>query len=231
MKNFTFTLLFILSVCLSYTTTAQKRTIDFSPFQEISFGIPGKLYLRQGPQSVEIDCDDDIYEKIKFRISGNKLIIESNSSWGWNNIQKSDVTLYVSMENIEEINLSGSGEVIGEGEFETGDLSISISGSGNMNLNASANYITTTISGSGRINLEGNAEKMKARISGSGNVKADNFIVDIVDASISGSGDVYITAKEEITAHISGSGNVYYNGDPKRKDAHASGSGKIRKMN
>jgi len=52
----------------------------------------------------------------------------------------------------------------------------------------------------------------------------------VVDASISGSGSVYITANQEIDERISGSGGVYYKGNPDKVSSRASGSGKVRKL-
>ncbi|MFT6866192.1 MAG: hypothetical protein ACJA08_001021 [Cyclobacteriaceae bacterium] len=231
MKNFTNYLLLIVTVFAFTHTSAQKRTVDLPSFSELSFGIPGKLYLSQGKQNISIDCSDDVFDKIEFRISGNKLIIESKSNWGWNGIKNTELTIYISMENIEEIGLSGSGELIGEQKINANNLKLRLSGSGSMSLEASASDLSTSISGSGRMILTGNAEILKAKISGSGSIKAEDVTVNIVDASISGSGNVYITVNEEIKARISGSGSVYYKGDPKQKDSHASGSGKIRQMN
>ncbi len=230
-KNVTSLLLLVLFLCSVNLVNGQKRTVDLPSFSKLSYGIPGTLYLRQGAQRVEIECSDDTFEKIEFRISGDELIIESKDNRGWSNIGKSDLTIYVSMENIEGVNLSGSGELIGEQSINTDDLKLRISGSGNITLATSASGLSAEISGSGKITLSGKANSLKARISGSGNVKAENLTVDTVDASISGSGDIYITANEEITARVSGSGNVYYKGEPERRDSQSSGSGRIVRMN
>lgn len=224
-------LLLVLVLGVTHSITAQKRTVNLASFSELSYGIPGTLYLRQGAQRVEIECSDATFAKIEFRISGDELIIESKDNRGWGNISKSDLTIYVTMENIDGVNLSGSGELIGEQSINADDLKLRISGSGDITLTTSASDLSAEISGSGKIMLSGKANSLKARISGSGNIKAENLTVDTVDASISGSGDVYITANEEITARVSGSGNVYYKGDPERRDSQSSGSGRIVRMN
>ena len=60
---------------------------------------------------------------------------------------------------------------------------------------------------------------------GSGKVNAETFEINEFSASISGSGSVRITAKEELDVRISGSGKVYYHGTP-RVNSSSSGSGK-----
>ena len=212
------------------TSTAQRRTIDVDDFSKISFGLPETLHLSQGSnESVEIEASEEAFERMKFVADGSKLKIRSKRSNSWKNWNNMKVTIYVTMKNIEEINLSGSGQIIGKNKFETDDLSLSISGSGNMEINTNSEDVDLRISGSGKIGLEGSADRADVSISGSGSVKGENFEVNVCKASISGSGSI-ITARKEIDARISGSGSVRYNGNPDQVSGHSSGSGKVRKL-
>lgn len=212
--------------------SAQKRNVDVGSFTELSLGIPGKVYLKQGAkEKVEIDCDDDLFEKIEFEMSGDRLKIKKEGSYNWRDgWRNSDVTVYVTMRTIEGISVSGSGDLEGEGTFEVEDIDLAVSGSGDMEVSLNADDMEMRISGSGSIRLSGNAKDTEARISGSGRVKAEDLTVETFDASISGSGSCYITVTEELEARISGSGSVYYAGNPKRVNSNSSGSGKVRKM-
>ncbi|MEQ9403497.1 MAG: head GIN domain-containing protein [Cyclobacteriaceae bacterium] len=222
---------FLIITIISFGLSAQKRTIEVSGFTELSFGISGTVYLTQGSnEKVEIDCSDEIFEKIEFELKGDRLSIKNRDKWNWRGISRSDVDIYITMKEIEEISLSGSGTIQGENTLNTDDIQLSVSGSGSMELDMNGREVGMRISGSGDIELEGKAERSDARISGSGKVRAKDFEVKIFEASISGSGNCYITASEEISASISGSGNVYYNGNPDRLVSNSSGSGKIRKM-
>lgn len=219
--------LLLLSI-IALHASAQKRTIDVSDFSELSLGIPGILYLTQGSdEKVEIDCSDSVFEKIEFEMKGDRLHIR-NENWR-NGFKNSDVKVYVTMKDIEHIGVSGSGTIESTNTINTDELTLAISGSGDMELNAKAEEVSFRISGSGSIKMDGSAEQADARISGSGKVRADDFSVRIFEASISGSGNCYITASEEINAKISGSGSVYYSGDPDKLISNSSGSGKIRK--
>ena len=59
----------------------------------------------------------------------------------------------------KEINLSGSGKVIGESKFDVEDLDISVSGSGKLDMDVHAENIESGISGSGNITLGGSFRK------------------------------------------------------------------------
>ena len=225
----------ITAVFLSFiiSTHAQKRDINVGSFSELSLGIPANLYLRQGSnESVEIDCDDDIFEDIEFDLRGDRLVIKKEGKgWDWSRgWRKSEVDIYVTMKAINAISVSGSGNIEGEGTLKTEDLELSVSGSGNMNLDLNTDDLETRISGSGSIMLAGDANEADARISGSGKVKAEGLTVKTIEARISGSGSCYITVEEAIEASISGSGSIYYAGDPNRVISNSSGSGKVRKL-
>ena len=225
-------LLLILFSALSLTPFAQKREVPVNNFSELSFGVPGRLYLTQGDENkVVIDCSDATFDKLTFDERGRELLIRPRDrGWNWRGFGGRDITIYMVMKDIEAIALSGSGDLIGENEFKTGDLEVVLSGSGNLEIEAQSNDLDLKISGSGNIEMAGIARDVSARISGSGKIEAEKLKVRSLDAKISGSGNVYITAKEEIYASISGSGNVYYKGDPDRVQSNSSGSGKIRKM-
>ncbi len=224
------TLLLITTIALP--SLAQKRSIDVGSFNELSLGISATVYLKQGSdERVEIECDDDLFDKIEFEMKGDRLVIKKEGKWNWNDgWRRSEVDIYVTMKDIEELSVSGSGLIESDGKLETEDVRLSVSGSGDMDLDISSDEMDLRISGSGSIQLNGNAREAEARISGSGRVKAEDLTVKVFEASISGSGSCYITATEEVSANISGSGSVYYSGEPDRVISNSSGSGKVKKM-
>ncbi len=222
----------LLSITISIPAFSQKRMVDVGNFSELSLGIAGTVYLKQGSTNkVEIECDDDIYDEIEFELRGDRLVIKKEGDWNWGNgWRKSEVDIYVTMKTIEGLSVSGSGLIEGQGKFETEDIKLSVSGSGDMELELESDEMELRISGSGSIRLGGNAQEAEARISGSGKVKAEDLTVKVFSARISGSGSCYVNATDEIEASISGSGSVYYSGNPDRVISNSSGSGKVRKM-
>ncbi len=206
---------------------SQKETRDVSEFTKISFGISGHLYIRQGnTQSLVLEGDD--LDEVVTEVSGGKLRIKRRSSvWNWGN---NKIDVYITVRNLEGINLSGSGRVIGETKFEVDDLDLSVSGSGDIEMDVYANRIDTGISGSGSVELKGVSVKHKVSISGSGKMDAEYLEAETYDIRISGSGSCRINVSKEIDASVSGSGSIYYKGNPDKVYHHASGSGKIRKI-
>lgn len=222
----------LLAITVSLSAFGQKRTVDVDNFSELSLGINGTVYLKQGSSNkVEIECDDDVFEEIEFEMRGDRLVIKKEGNWSWGSgWRRTEVDIYVTMKSIEGLSVSGSGLIESDGTLKTEDIKLSVSGSGDMELDLESDEMDLRISGSGSIRLNGTAQEAEARISGSGRVKAEDLTVKIFTARISGSGSCYITATDEIDASISGSGSVYYAGNPDRVISNSSGSGKVRKM-
>ncbi len=219
-----------LFLMVALSISAQRREVDVDNFSEISFGLPGTLYLTQGDNDkVEIECSDESFERIEFKMDGSKLKIQ-NERGSWRNWNNEKVKVYVTMRDIEGIRVSGSGDLIGENRFDTDDLYLIVSGSGSIEIRTNSEDVDLGVSGSGSIELNGSADSADISISGSGKVRAKDFEVGVCEVSISGSGSCYITALKEIDAQISGSGSVYYGGNPDRVRSNSSGSGKIRKL-
>ena len=218
----------IFTITFINQSNAQRETRRVDDFTKVSFGISGNLYIKQGSeQSVELKGDD--LDEIETEVSGGKLRIKyEKSGWNWG---RDRVDVYVTIEKLEALTLSGSGKVYGESLFKTDDLDLSVSGSGDLELDIDADRVETGISGSGGVVLSGDAVSHRISISGSGKLNAEDLETETYRIQISGSGSCRIHATKEIDASVSGSGSIYYKGDPDKVYSSTSGSGKVKKIN
>jgi len=209
-KHITLLLLLISGFAFGQT----KETRNVGTFTKIAFRIPGKLILKQGsPQSVVLEGDKEVLDKIETDVDGNKLSIGRADKWHWNDWGWRDekrITAYVTVSNIEGVSVSGSGDVVGTGKFSTGDLELKVSGSGSLDIEADAKgEVTADVSGSGDLNMKGSCQSFDSGVSGSGKVNVTATIAGKADVSVSGSGKVTASGKaQQIKATISGSGKV-----------------------
>jgi hypothetical protein len=166
----------------------EKREV--SEFNKVHLKGSGNVVLTQGEQqSLQIKTDDNIMPLIETTVSGEKLTI----SHGNHHLRPTSFEVYITLENIEGVGISGSGDIIGKGRFVTDTLYAEISGSGDMDLEVETGLLETKISGSGSIHLSGKAEDYTVSISGSGKINA--FDVDAkgrpqINTKISGSGSL-----------------------------------------
>jgi hypothetical protein len=191
---------------------AQKReTRDVSTFTKVNYRIHGKLFIRQGnTQKVELEADADVLEKIETEVSGNKLSIGMKDKW-WNwNWGNEKLTVYITVKNLEGFYLSGSGDVVGETAFNTGDIEIKIGGSGNLKMEINATgEMDADISGSGNMELKGKCASLDSDVSGSGRATLALAVSGEASFGISGSGKITASgSSDKVKTSISGSGKL-----------------------
>lgn len=218
-----FSIILISATLIAFGQEKEER--DVSSFTGVSLGIHGDLYLTQGsPQKVVVQAEKDL-DELETEVRDGVLRIKTDN---WNSRIKG-VKIWITMPEVESLNVSGSGELLAETSIDAEELDLKVSGSGKIKISElKAEEIGAAISGSGDIVLAGAAEEMEIRISGSGDVHAEGLKVSECGIKISGSGSCKIDATEELDVSVSGSGNVTYYSDP-QIDARVSGSGKVRK--
>src|SRR6478609_6431280 len=122
----------VMLLCASFSFAQNRETKNVDTFTKISFRVPGKLYLRQGsPQKVEIEGGKDALSETVVKVEGSKLIIGREGKWNWNFGKDDEVNVYVTVENVDGLSVSGSGDIIGETKIVSKELELNVSGSGN----------------------------------------------------------------------------------------------------
>jgi len=137
-----------------------------------------------------------------------------------------EMRIFITLPEITEVKISGSGKIISENMLKADDLEVGISGSGDITLGVLADDINTSISGSGNVVLEGEADEIRFLVSGSGDLRAFDLMARKAEVEISGSGDVEVYVTEQLNVSITGSGDVLYHGNPSL-NVSISGAGEV----
>ncbi|MEO8719725.1 MAG: head GIN domain-containing protein [Ginsengibacter sp.] len=181
--------------------------------------------------NIKVEADENLLPYIETTVDDGTLLVQFKKNL--NLKPRSKMVVYVSMNKIKNLQLSGSGNINGTGEFGSDEQTkVNISGSGNINLNSvSFKDAELNISGSGNIELKkGNVENLKASVSGSGNIDCSGVTSQNVVVKISGSGNASVNVNKDLSASINGSGNVYYKGKATNITTKVAGSGKAIRM-
>jgi hypothetical protein len=218
------------------TIKSSKRALSpderaVSNFKGISSSGSFEILVTMGNrESLRIEGDEDVIKNIETVVENGILKIrnKNRSSWNWNS-GRSEVTITISAKTLNNITLSGSGNITVKGPVKSNQLTTTVSGSGNIFLTADAEEYLGTISGSGKIKVDGKADKAEIRISGSGDFEGKDLKTSEAAVRISGSGNAYISADKSIDAAVSGSGNIRYRGNAQVSKSK-SGSGSISKL-
>lgn len=181
------------------------------------------LIIRQDDeQLLEVEADDNILPIISTSVRGGELKIKSTRSYR----SREDVKVYITVADLEELKIRGSGDVYGESVITGDRLNLEISGSGNMDMEVYYDHLFSEINGSGNFSLQGEASDQEVRINGSGDYHAADLLSAEANVNISGSGNSFINVSDFLRAEIQGSGDIIYYGNPE-VNSSIRGSGKL----
>lgn len=219
------------SGCVAYETergsgNVVKETRSVEPFHSVDLRGTGNVFIEQsGSTGLEIEAEDNLLPLLETYVSNGVLVIRPE-----NFIQPTKpINIYIEMDEIRGLSVSGSGDIKGSTPLETDDLEIEIAGSGDIILEVNASSLKSRIEGSGDILLKGSTSRHDIEVAGSGSVKALELSTEITYVWMSGSGNTEVLAAQLLDVEISGSGNVIYSGSPEEFRTEVSGSGNIKK--
>ena len=204
------------SICTKGEGVITAKSLPIGTFSGVLLTEACDVIISQGDvQGVIAIGHPNIIERIKTDVKSNNWKIDFVGGC----YKDYELTLYITVPNINYVTLSGSGDILINNFTNQGNLSLNISGSGEINLNEfdGAENLGVTISGSGDINANkafSDLIKTDINISGSGTFDAFPIETNECIIDISGSGRAYISVVEKLDVNISGSGSVFYKGRP-----------------
>jgi hypothetical protein len=207
--------------------TTQDRSINHA--ERIKLAGSYDVEITQGSvTSVKVEADDNILPYIVTTEEGGVLVIKSKDHI--NLVTDHTVKVYITTDKLEQLQLAGSGNIIGKNKFTGGDkLTLKIAGSGDMRLEINTPHIDANISGSGSMTLKGETQDQQIQISGVGDYNAEELKSENAVVKIAGSGNVRVFADAVLDVSIAGVGSVYYKGNASVKQ-HVAGSGEVKKI-
>lgn len=203
--------------------TSQPREV--AAFSSIQLEASADVAVKVGqPQRLVVVADSNLLQHVKTEVRGGKLVIDMDGDAR----PKTPLRVEVSVPELKELEIDGSGDVTVEGA--KGDSSLSIDGSGDIRWMGEAGALRVEIEGSGGVTLAGSATQLTVEVSGSGDVDAKELKARDAVVEVEGSGDVAVQMDGgKLRAEVSGSGDVAWSGEATVERAVVSGSGAIRK--
>ena len=234
---FTLVLLSVASLAFAQTT---NKTLELSEFQSIYVNSNYTVYLKQtNKQEVKVEALTEIYSLTEIKVENGVLLINverkpdnpNKSIWSKIDDIKLNPTMkvYVSVKNVNELQVNGGGKIISENSISSDNLSLGVSGSGTIDLDVKGKTIKTEMSGSGNIILKGYASYNDILMSGTGNLNAYNLELETAKVKVSGSGVAELNVTNAIDASVVGSGSVKHKGNTKTVTKKQFGSGVVER--
>lgn len=228
----------------------ERTTRDVKDFKSVDVMTSANVFVTQGATfKVEVEAQKNIADVLETVVEEGTLKIKvKKGSWS---LSFEKLNIYVEMPVVENLEISGSGDLKVETALSGDKITLDITGSGNIDVekgltaktlkigiggagdikvdDIAVGELSTKIAGSGGLILTGKADKADYHVSGSGDIDAKKLKSKAVEASVSGSGNISCNAEESLDAHTSGSGDISYSGSATAVKTKVSGSGNIEK--
>jgi hypothetical protein len=219
-----------LSACVQVVIgSGDVRTEELSvaPFTELELVGSATVIVERGErQRVEVEAQPNILDILETRTSGDRLILGETTGVGYT--PSEPVTFRVTVPRLEEVEVSGSGEV-SLPDARADRMVVRVSGSGTISLSGAVDDLRVAIDGSGSVTASGSAKELRVDVSGSGSFEGVELSVEDADVRVSGSGSAAVKASGRLEADVSGSGSIAYVGEPAELETSIEGSGSIRR--
>ncbi len=200
--------------------TKEQRAV--SSFDKIDISGGYEVLINQGDEEkLELEVDENLLEYIETETKDNTLYISSTEPIGG----ATSLKLYITVVDVDDIDVSGAIELRNKGTYKTENLEIDVSGASDIDLDVDIENLIMDMSGASETTLTGNASNFEIDISGAGELQAKKLKTRNTTISISGAGSAVVHAKKTLNVSVSGAGSVKYKGNPKvEKDISGAGS-------
>lgn len=237
MKNLFVALVFLAFASVTFAQNT-KKTLELPEFKGIYVNSNYTVYLKQtNKQEVTVEALTEIFSVSEFKVENGILMVnldrkpESPNKSLWAKIDdiklNPTMKLYVSVKNINDIQVNGGGKVISENSIAADYINLAVNGSGSMDVDLKGNTVKAELSGSGSITLKGYATSIEATNSGSGALKGFACALETAKVKVSGSGACELNVSNNLEAMVLGSGSVKHKGNTKTATKKIYGSGTV----
>jgi len=174
---------------------------------------------------IKVQAESNLQEYITTEVKNGKLKISTKE--GFNLSPKDEILIIVPVESIEEVSVTGSGDIWTKDQLKASSMKVQVTGSGDLKLDLEVKDLKGMVTGSGDIELRGKSKNFECTVTGSGDFEAYDLRAENVEARVSGSGDIMVYAGKSLKASVSGSGDIVYRGNPENQDFKTNGSGSV----
>jgi hypothetical protein len=183
----------------------ETQARNVASFTSVEVAGSNNVVVRAGEeQSVVVTADDNLIDRVTTEVQAETLIV-GNTAGSFSTT--SPMSVEVTVPTLNVLTLTGSGNIVVDG-VEAESLKVELPGSGTLTGNGTATRLDITVSGSGVVQFT-------------------RLVANDVQAAVSGSGSIFVTATNSLDASVSGSGAILYAGSPKDVTKSVTGSGAI----
>ncbi len=186
------------------------------------------VVLMQGEKaSFRIEGDDNGEEAIRIDTKAGTLEVYSQCK---KNDCNYDLTVYITVVSLKEINCSGASSIKTEGDLNLESLKLEISGASDLTLGVHLSKMKINSSGASDINLVGEVDNLEIINSGASDINAEELMVQKANVNCSGASVVKINVMDDLKIVASGASEVQIIGDPSNVTTDVTGASEVKNI-
>lgn len=188
---------------------SQSREVSNIKGIDVSGGFV--VELTQGSnEGVRLEAEENLMGNIKTEVRNGILHIYNDRGISTSKGMKA----YVTLKELEKINISGGVKVTGNSTFASPSLKLDMSGGSSVKLAVDTKEVKADMSGASKIELIGKADVLQMDMSGASKVNASELEARDVRVQASGASNAKVYAQEALDITASGASAVHYKGSP-----------------
>jgi hypothetical protein len=214
------------SDCIEGSGDIIEDKVYLPAISSIEVNVPLNLVLTPDQnESILIKSNADVLRNLKLDYSSKKLTISAR-----NKLCPKNLTVFISLKTLSQIELNAVTKLTGTGKFETEDFNLEINGSAEVDLSIEADEVSVSLDGAGSVNLAGKSDAISIELDGNGKIDASKHISKEVEVDLDGNGLIQVDPTTSLSAKLEGSGQILYKNKPEKLEISKDGNGIIDKM-
>lgn len=211
---------------VKYTTLPEEgKNLPVTSFNAIKANGVFDIILQQGT-SESVLVKGQLPNDLKVTNEGNTLIIMDTVE-NHSNIGHGRTEIYVTFKHIDAIETESVGKIESADTINSSRFTYESDGVGASDLLIHSDSVTASENGVGSLTIAGNAHFATIEDNGVGTLKAQDFKVHVLHATVSGVGAAKVYADSEIYLSVNGVGGLTYYGPAKVMENVSGGVGKV----
>lgn len=204
-----------------------EETRSVSGISRVDHWGVGTLYIEQGATTeLRVRAEENLLEYLRTEVEAGELLISKDVLFLTNT---RPIEYHLTVPGLERAELSGAG-AIRASDLDTGALTLWLTGAGNIEFTGlTAPSLEVLNSGVGDLVVSGTVPQQNVRLETLGSYEAGGLASSTAVVRIEDGGSATVRVADHLDATITGSGNLYYYGDPV-VDSTIQGTGRVQRL-
>jgi hypothetical protein len=217
--------------CMTNTGKIIRQTRNVADFDSIDMEDYVNVILSQDSvNKVEVEAGENIQSGILTKVENRQLLIKNNLMCNWLRSYSTPINVYVSVKNLSKVFYNASGNLTTLTPIRSNYLKVdAFGGAGSINMELDIHGFGYFILETGTVDftLRGTCSICSIYAADFGPIMAKDLQTGYNYVTNRGSNDVYVNARQYLSATIESIGNIYYTGNPDSVTIRINGPGEV----